>query len=128
MKRQRGFTLIELMIVVAVMGILVAVAIPSYRSYIITANRNAAQAQMMDIANREQQYFLSNRVYASETTLASNGYALPTEVSSNYSYVVTVGSGTVPSYTITFTAINNQVSDGNLGLTSEGVKTPTAKW
>ena len=41
---------------------------------------------------------------------------------------VAVGTGTVPSFSITFTAIGTQVSDGNLTLTSEGVKSPTDKW
>lgn len=125
MKRsgESGFTLIELMIVVAVVGILAAIAFPSYRQYVIRGNRSAAQAQMMDIANREQQYFLANRSYADKTTLESNGYSLPSDVASNYSYGISVGASAVPSYTITFTAIGGQTSDGNLTLDSQGNKT-----
>lgn len=123
-----GFTLIELMVVVVIIAILAMIALPSYRQYVIRSNRTAAQSQMMDIANRQQQFLLANRTYASKTVLEASGFALPTEVSRNYSYDVAVGTDTVPSFTITFTAINSQASDGNLTLTNTGVKTPADKW
>lgn len=126
--KQHGFTLIELMITVAIIGILAAVAYPSYTSYIIKGNRSAAQAQMLDIANRQQQFMLANRAYATKAVLTTSGYALPTEVSTKYSYNITVGAGAVPDYLITFTAIGTQASDGDLTLNSEGVKTPASKW
>lgn len=123
--RANGFTLIELMITVAIIAILTMVALPSYRNYIIRANRAAAQAEMMAIANREEQYLLSNRAYADKATLA---YGLPTEVGANYDWDVVPGTGTLPSYLITFTAKGSQVSDGDLTLSSAGVKTPVDKW
>ena len=126
--KQHGFTLIELMITVAIIGILAAVAYPSYTSFIIKGNRSAAQAQMLDIANRQQQFMLANRAYATKAVLTTSGYALPTEVSTRYSYNITVGAGAVPDYLITFTAIGSQASDGDLTLNSEGVKTPSSKW
>lgn len=124
----RGFTLIELMITVAIVGILSAVAYPSYTQHMIRANRVAAQAEMMDIANRQQQFLLTDRSYASKTTLEASGYVLSSDVSSKYSYAIVTGTGTVPSYTLTFTPIGAQASDGNLVLTSEGSKTPADKW
>lgn len=124
----RGFTLIELMITVAIVGILSAIAYPSYTQYMIRANRAAAQAEMMDIANRQQQFLFTDRGYASKTTLEASGYSLPSDVSSKYSYAIVIGTGTVPSYTLTFTPIGPQASDGNLMLTSEGAKTPADKW
>jgi len=124
----RGFTLIELMITVAIVGILSAIAYPSYTQYMIRANRAAAQAEMMDIANRQQQFLLTNRSYASQATLQASGYALPSDVSSKYTYVIAVGTGVVPSYTLTFTPTGTQASDGNLVINSEGVKTPAEKW
>ena len=125
---QHGFTLIELMITVAIIGILAAIAYPSYTQYTIRANRTAAQAEMMDIANRQQQFLLTNRSYASQAILQASGYALPSGVSSKYSYAIAVGTGTVPSYTLTFIPTGTQVSDGNLVINSEGVKTPVEKW
>ncbi len=124
---QKGFTLIEMLIAVVIVGILAAIALPSYQQQVIRANRSAAQSQMMEIANREQQYLLANRSYASKTILAVS-YTLPSEVSSKYTYGITVGSAAAPSYVITFTPTGTQTSDGVLTLSSEGVKTPTSKW
>lgn len=128
MAGKRGFTLIELMVTVAIVSILAAVAFPAYQQYAARGKRSAAQAQMMDIANREEQYLLANRGYADKSALESNGYALPGDVGANYSYDVTLGTATLPSYTISFTATGAQHSDGDLSLTSGGVKSPAGKW
>ncbi|TFZ02136.1 prepilin-type N-terminal cleavage/methylation domain-containing protein [Ramlibacter henchirensis] len=127
-RRSRGFTLIELMITVAIIAILSAIAYPSYTEHVRKGARRAAQAQMLDIANREQQFLISTRAYVPYATLTASGYALPADLVGRYTPSVTVGAGTVPSYTITFTAIGAQAVDGDLGYTSDGVKTPAGKW
>ena len=66
---QRGFTLIEIMIVVVIVTILMAIALPAFRNQIIRGHRAAAQSEMMDLANREQQFLLANRAYADKTTI-----------------------------------------------------------
>ena len=129
-KPYRGFTLIEVMITVAIIGILAAIAYPSYTQYIVRANRSAAQAQMLDIANRQQQFLLANRAYATKDALTTSGYALPSELTAKYNFAIDVGTGTVTSYVITFTPVTtgSQAADGALTLNNDGVKTPAAKW
>lgn len=127
-RSQGGFTLIELMIVIAIIGILAAIAYPNYQEYLIKSARAAAQAQMMDIANRQQQFLLANRSYVTKAALEASDYSFPADLASRYSYDVTVPAGTVPAFTITFTAIGAQTSDGPLTLNSQGVKTPPEKW
>lgn len=124
MKRfQRGFTLIELMVVVAIVAILAAVALPGYQEQVRRGNRAAAQAAMMDIANREQQFFLANRQYSNALC------AVPSEINGKYACAIVVdNAATPPVFAITFTAQGAQVADGNLGLNSLGVKTPAGKW
>lgn len=125
---QRGFTLIELMIVIVIVAILVAVALPAYQNQVIRGNRAAAQAVMLDIANRQQQRFLSDRSYADKAALESSGFSLDPDVARNYTYSITLGAGTVPSYVVTFTATGRQAEDGNLTLNEQGVGTPADKW
>jgi type IV pilus assembly protein PilE len=126
--RQRGFTLIELMVTVAIVALLAAVAYPAYTRHVVKANRTAAQAQMMDIANRQQQYLLANRTYATKEQVEASGYSLPTELRVRYDYSITVDATTAPLYTITFTAKGPQLEDGPLTLNNSGVKAPAAKW
>ena len=128
-RMRNGFTLVELLVTVVIIGILLGVAVPSYRQYVIRGNRSAAQAVMMDIASREQQFLLANRAYADKATLEANGYLLPSDVAQNYTWDVQPGpSGLPPSFEITFTAAGGQVADGVLKLTSSGAKTPLEKW
>lgn len=126
--KQHGFTLIELMITVAIIGILAAVAYPSYTSYIKKGNRTAAKTQMLDIANRQQQFLLTSRAYADKTALETSGYVLPAEVDGKYTYNIVVGvvdsANPVPSFTITFTPRPGKAQDGDgeLILDQDGKK------
>jgi len=120
-----GFTLVELMIVVAIVGILASIAIPSYVEYVKKGRRAAAQSHLMEIAQREQQYLLDARTYAA--SLTTLGITTPTDVANYYTIQVNVADAP-PSFTITATAQGTQTSDGNLTLDSTGAKTPTGKW
>ena len=131
MKTQKGFSLIELLVAVVIIGILAAIAIPNYQNYVVKGNRAAAQSYMMDLANREKQYLLDARVYTANPT-ADLGVTPPADVSKHYTVAVTVGTAP-PSFTITATPIagSPQANDGpvsTLTLGSDGTKTPTDKW
>lgn len=124
LRHAAGFTLLELMIAVAVVGILAAIAIPSYRQYVIRSNRSAAEQYMLSISNAQEQYRLDNRAYAASMTELSMPTTTP-ELGNNYSFAI---SAVPPGYVITATAQNAQASDGNLTLDNTGSKLPADKW
>jgi len=128
MKVQKGFSLIELMIAVVIVGILAAVAIPSYQSYVVKGNRAAAQAFMVEVANRQKQYQLDARSYALD--LATLGMTVPADVSKHYSACCGIVVVAVPpSFIITAIPTSaTQSGDGTLTLSSDGTKTPAGKW
>ena len=126
--RAQGFTLIELMIAVAIVGILTMIALPQYKQYVIRSNRTAAESFMMDVANREKQYLLDARIYAIDggtPALSLLSMTPPADVASNYTFTVTVPVPTpAPSFTITATPIAGkpQANDGYLTLDDIGNK------
>lgn len=108
--RQAGVTLVELMVTVTIVGILAAIAYPTYGNYIVKSNRSAAETFLFSVANKEEQYLLDARQYTD--TLATLGMAtLPSTVSSNYTVAVTVDNAAAPpSYTVKATPIGTQAS------------------
>lgn len=126
--RYGGFTLIELVIVVAVIGILVAVAFPSYQAHLRKGNRAAAQSYLMDVAQKQQQYLLDNRAYAAtETALNATQ---PADVSKYYTVAITADPGPPPTFTLTATpkAGTMQASESTLSIDQAGQKLPSDKW
>ena len=127
-KSSRGFTLIEIMITVAIIGILAAVALPAYQNYVLRAGRTEGQAALMDISARLEQFYLGNKTYTTDIAGALNTNT--TTESSRYTIgVQTCPAGTIATcYLITATAVNAQAADATcttLTLNSSDVKGAT---
>ena len=124
--KARGFTLIEIMIAVAIVAILVSIAVPSYQSQLRKGRRADAQAFMMDLAQRQQQYLLDARTYATGATAVTDlGTKAPATVTDFYTVDIGPAAATTPpTYTITTTPIAGkaQEKDGFLELKSDGAK------
>ena len=123
-KTRHGFTLIELMIVVAIIGTVAAIAYPSYVQYTVRSNRSGAQSFILGVANKQEQYILDARAYAD--SLSTLSMATPGEVSRNYAITITGVTASPPAYIITATPTGKQLSNdtkcGNLTINQAGQK------
>jgi type IV pilus assembly protein PilE len=129
MNKQEGFTLIELMIVVAIVGILAAIAYPSYQEQVQKTRRADAQADLMELSSFMERFFTENNRYDQGTD--GNAIALPFASSPQAGtvfYALTLVSGAT-TYTLTADPAGTpQAADrcGTMTLTQTGVKTPVA--
>jgi type IV pilus assembly protein PilE len=123
MKINNGFTLIELMIVVAIVSILAAVAVPSYQQYVLSGKRAEGKAFALDIASRQERHFTQNSRYAG--TLSGTASAIILGMNSDtsendiYTAVVTQLNGTA-TFLITLTPAIPDSTCGALTLTNTG--------
>ncbi|WP_305073697.1 type IV pilin protein [Propionivibrio sp.] len=137
MKKRAGFTLIELMVAVAVIGILAAIAFPSYQDYIRRSKRAAAKAVLSDLANRQQAYLNDKRAYATSLGALVPSFSSPAEISSDYQFVVTAdNTASPPIFSVTATPISATMLADKCGtsasiplaLSQAGAKTPGTCW
>ena len=119
-RRQTGFTLIELMIVVVIVGIITAVAVPSYRDYVVRGYRAEGRNALVDIAAREERYYSDNVAFG---TLAQLGVGTTSETGR---YTVTVAlNNSNQGFTATATPTFTDDDCRNLTLTHQGVRGET---
>lgn len=114
MKKNRGFTLIELMVVVIVIAILAAIAIPSYLNQTRKSRRNAAEAAIQQIALLEERYRADNPAYLAASSSANWAKLGGDPSGTYYAYAVTIASATstVPeTYRIVATGKSTQLKD-----------------
>lgn len=128
-RRTSGFSLMELIVAVGIVGILAAIAVPSYKQYSVKSNRAGAQSHLMDIAQSQQQFVVDNRAYAS-TLSELNGMTTPADVAKYYTITIDVAAGPPPTFTVTATPKAGTTQDGDVTLTinQANVKTPSDKW
>jgi type IV pilus assembly protein PilE len=131
-----GFTLIELMIAVAIIGILVKLAYPAYTQSVLKSHRAEAKAALLDLASREERYFSTTNTfttsapalgYSSTATLTASA-PLSVQAGNAIYYKLSVAldsTASAPNFTATATAVNNQVGDTkckDFSLTQAGVQ------
>jgi len=135
LNRQRGVTLLELMIVVAVVGIISAIATAGYRQYLIRTNRTDATSQLLRIQVGEEKYFLQNGVYVTDsatmaTASGAGGLGVTTPSPGGY-YTLSVAprlAGNTSTYQATATAVGSQLADSvtcrTFTIDDQGTRTP----
>jgi len=118
-RTEKGFTLIELMIVVVVIAILVAVAYPSYTQHMIKARRSDAEGALMNFANTMERYYTENGTYTGAASGGNDTGAptifatqAPVDGSSKY-YNLTINTATPTTYVLRATPIAGSAQDGD---------------
>ena len=131
MRRQRGMTLIELVVVIMIVGVLAAVAIPSYRAYVIRSQRSDAKDALLALATQQEKFYLQCNTYATVIAGAPNclaGELQAADASENGWYDLAIDAADATSFTVTATAIagENQAQDTEcqtFTVTDRGVRT-----
>lgn len=138
--QSKGFSLIELLVVVGIIGVLMAIALPSYNQYLIKANQSAAKAFLLEVASREEQFLIGNGIYGSLTDLK---IAVPEDVDRYFDITLATGinSGStvialqgMPTFTISVAGKAGTLQAGNPPVASPysinqfGLKLPVGAW
>jgi len=116
--KKNGFTLIELLITIAIIAILAGVAYPSYMQHVLKSKRSEAQSALLDLANRQEMYYLDHHKYAlnlnTELGLSGNPF-----ITDNGYYSIATSSATATAdFTLTATAIGTQAADSECATLS----------
>ena len=132
---QRGLSLIELMIVVTIVAILSAFAYPSYERYVIKAKRSIAQNALLQLADRQQQFFMDNKRFAADITdlgfpadpyVVDDDGAVTVAGDADAVYSLSLSNVTATTWTATAAPLNGQLSRdtycGSLSITHAGAK------
>lgn len=125
-RRSTGFSLIELLVAIVIVGIVAAIAIPSYNNYFIRGSRSAAQGELMELASIEEKIFLNSNAYSSSITAAydgtsTGGLGKTSGLTTDGKYALSI-TATSQTYTLTATPVSgkSQVGDGNISISENG--------
>ncbi len=115
--KQRGVTLIELMIVIVILALIAAYAYPSYMRYVVDTKRTAATSILLQVADRQQQFFMDNKRFANDLTnlgFAANPLVIAEDgqptAGADSTYSVALSNVTATTYTITAAPLNGQAT------------------
>jgi len=132
-KAYSGFTLIEVMITVVIVGILASIAYPSYTKFVAKGARADALAGLMNVANRQEQYYLDHKTFTKN--MKKLGFSVDDDgnfVVENGFYKIDATVANANRYTIEAKAIGVQATRdtecASIEITSDGVKTPSDCW
>lgn len=133
----QGFTLIEMMIVVVIVAILAAIALPSYQNYVVRSARVQAQAELLELSSLQEKIFLNSNAYCASVTAAYNatsagGLGRTSGKTNDGRYDLALDI-TTPSQTYVLTATpvsgGTQDGDGNISISESGQRLwGTASW
>lgn len=123
-EKQKGFTLIEVMIVVAIIGVLAAIAYPSYQRYIIKTKRTDMMSEMQNIASEIESRKLANGSYSGISAKVKTDFAKAYPTQGQALYDITITDPLVSNWKITATPITGtqMFNDGTLTLNHQGIK------
>lgn len=133
--RSAGFTMIELMIVVVIIGILAAMGYPSYRGYVVRTQRGVAKAAMVQVLDRQAQFFVDNKVFATNLTnlgFGTNPFAIDRKgkeiatSSTDRIYNIQLSGASATSFILQAVPQLKQATEdsacGTLSITNEGIR------
>jgi len=128
-KKHRGFTLIDLVVAIAIVVILTRIALPSYQAYVVRSSRQSAQGELVALANAQEKIFLNSSAYSTSvsgayTGLSSGGLGVTGSLSKDKRYAYSI-TATATTFTLTAAGVTGtaQSADGNLTINEQGVRT-----
>lgn len=126
--RTNGFSLIELLVAVVIVGILAAIAMPSYRNYVVRGSRAAAQTELLEMASLQEKIYLNSNAYTASVTAAYNGTTAgglgkTSGQTSDSKYALSL-SGVGQTFTLIATPVGGggQAGDGCLTIQENGLR------
>ena len=126
---ERGFTLIDLMIAIAIVAILTRIALPAYQAYVVRASRQSAQSELVALANAQEKIFLNSNAYTANVSAAytgqsGGGLGVTSGKTKDTRYTITAAA-TATTFTLTATPASGtpQAGDGVLTINEQNVRT-----